>query len=222
MFGKIKRSFSKNTALEDLAHQIVLLAQDGAHDVVAANVHFKLVEQQAQAFAQAIGKVHSTGLGDEISRLDEQRDRMYHVLREVIWGFYRFEEGRLFASASLLYEIFKARGGIVDLTYGQESSMLRGLIEDCQSEQAQAALQALQLDEAFGTLVKLQARFDAIFIEKSNRVKALKEHPSATSLRPALISAIRDLLSFAQLSQTVDAQWRDYIDTLYARFPQLK
>ncbi len=199
--------------IEELVHRTMeLVSKSGEAEIVNNPLFLDLVEIN-KAFTAAIHRTHS-GIGEELTRLDDIRDGLHANIYKVIKGFAKIDIPPRHEAACALLAIFDRWGSVVGLSYAEETSVLRNLLNDLAAAPNPAHLATLGLDDALAALINVQEAFEDLTMAKGEEAAELAKQVSASSLRRDVLKKLGTFCRFAESMTKVSAPWQDFYSKL--------
>ena len=193
--------------LATLTGRIIEASKNGKNRVSEPNPLLNEVEKHFVDYDAVYTKQTFSGKGKSVAVADEERDRVFNMFRNFLWGYRQIPTMPNADKAEKLYEIIKSFGTDLNkLSYAEETAQLKKLIEELEKSENKAMLTALGLDDTFAELKQKQTDFEAIFADQANANADLRKLPSATAIRKTLEKSLRAYLDFLSVMQ-YQPQW---------------
>lgn len=193
--------------LATLTGRIIEASKNGKNRVSEPNPLLNEVEKIYVDYDAVYTKQTFSGKGTSVAVADEERDRVFNMFRNFLWGYRQIATMPNADKAEKLYELIKSFGTDLNkLSYAEETAQLKKLIEELEKSENKAMLTALGLDATFAELKQKQTDFEAIFADQATANADLRKLPSASAVRKTLEKSLRAYLDFLSVMQH-QPQW---------------
>ncbi|HBG41959.1 MAG TPA: hypothetical protein DDZ96_09505 [Porphyromonadaceae bacterium] len=190
---KLLISFSRltTTGLGTLGRNTLEVSKKSTNATVQEAPLYLEVVNAHTGYERSVLKNIYSGLGPEVKSQDLVRDRLDAGFHDLLTGFAAFDDEKGLAARQLL-EVWDDLGAVSGLNYGDETEVLHKKIETFSSEENQALLTTVGLVPHYEALKKAQEDFDVQFLKQVDANSALRQQPSASTIRHQLEDALRD------------------------------
>ncbi len=194
--------------IAEMVHRTMRLATQSGREAIAQHPIYVDFSKEGEAYVATLGQRYSSGLGEELTQLDERRDRLHANMFKVIRAFTALDLDPQKQDAAPLLAIFEQWGSVQKLSHAEETAVLRKLIEKLEPHSAQ--LDALNLTLAFAELVKTQRQFEELTEAKHEKYAEIHQQQTPTSLRRSMLKKLRAFCDLAETMATFDDVWRPF------------
>lgn len=168
------------------------------NDPAALNIdtRLSLLEESFNNLEDIFKKEQGSDLTEEIAALDERRDKALISLGLLAKGYANYFEVKISQAAEKILNIIDRYGNrIYKLNYKAETSTLRNLIDDLESDpEMKGAVDTLRLQPLIDELKTANTQFDEKYVTRVIE-KAKTPEESTLELRKTAMIAYRDLVN---------------------------
>lgn len=193
--------------LATLTQRTIEASKNGKNRVSEPNLLLGEVEKIYADYDAVYTKQTFSGKGKTVAAADEERDRVFSMFRNFLWGYRQIPTMPNADKAEKLYQIIKSFGTDLNkLSYAEQTAQMKKLIEELEKPENKSMLKALGLEATFAELKQKQEDFETIFAEQATANADLRKLPSATAIRKSLEKSLRSYLDFLSVMQNLP-QW---------------
>lgn len=205
---KIPFSRLSTKALGDFAQRICNFIALLLTGILSDNPVAKVVLETNSRYQKIVIKKAFSGKGPDVAEQDNYRDKLYRSLRRMLRTFTTLPDVKKAHAASELLKAFDEAGSIDNLSYEDENTVMRKLMEILSTEENQAHITTVGLVTDFAALEKAQTDFEKIADAQTQENSELRQMDNASDVRHDLEEALRRFFALVSAMKNVP-EWVD-------------
>ena len=194
-----------NEALYSLASGTIREVMQVDSVAVSGTPQYKAIEPARAAFFAVLNKEPSSGMGEEVERLDRGRGYRLSGLYEVVKGMSHFSALETNAKKLLpLFEKEQQKRRMGRKTYAQETAAIDRLHEDLNTTENAAIMTALGISTMENEMYMANQMFKTYYLQSVDKNAALLYKSSATKKRKPLEDALRNFFMLVEAMKDIE------------------
>lgn len=214
---KITLSQLSTKDLASLSQSTIAVSDEPAFTVVKGNPLLEALKTEYVYYELLYAKKTSSGRGEELIERDENRDRPFAALKDILQGHAKATGSPFQADAQVLYGIIEQFGiGLDRLKFSEETAQMVQLLKVLDLPENKARIERLLLTPIVAQIKTAQAAFEELFYELAGVNGELKQMQSASSTRRALEASLRNYFQLVTAMNKLSG-WKE----LYGKLEQI-
>lgn len=169
-------------------------------ETTGLNLFYTHFSEQFEKYEQAMNKIHVKA--EEVALADNKRDDLFIGIKSNVRSYMYHPDDEKRNAAATLYRILNEDGEAYRLSYKEETAILERIFSQLDSNYIPLIV-LLGLNDWYAELKESQADFETKLHNYTSQKADHDALSSATTLRPALVQAMRKLFAFIPMQAEI-------------------
>lgn len=182
--------------LAALSQRTITVSDEPAFEVVKDHPLLNVVKTIYAAYDGVYTKGAYSGKGDLLIKADDDRDAPFGGLKSILVGHTKVSSSPFQQDAKDIYAIIRKYGIELDrYKWAEQTAQMKKMIEELDMPANAAKIERMHLTTVVSQIKDAQAAFEKLFNEVAEENAELHNTESASSMRKALETALRNYFS---------------------------